>query len=234
MAENSEKITKGFIYAFWRVILFVVAILFIALGFFTAMNSMNVNVITKDAFSVREQTALQPKNGDNTDLTKLFTKDFIAGDPVLNSKTYKNYTITSFYQRADVGLTVVWPWSNRAVVHATEIVLDIVGTQNESGEPNETAASQSPSAARTQAEDMDKNPPEWKSAEYDVTLVKDQSTSSWMVEEMKLTKQITPVINAPSQVAATPPVALASPTVTSQYSSSAQASAGASGTASAK
>ena len=234
MAENSEKVTKGFIYAFWRVILFVVAILVIALGFFTAMDSMNVNVITKDAFSVREQTVLQPKSGDSTDLTKLFTKDFIAGDPVLNSKTYKNYTITSYYQRADVGLTVVWPWSNRAVVRATENVLDIVGTQNVSEEADATSASPSPSAAGTQAEDNDKNPPEWKSAEYDVTLVKDPNTSSWMVEEMKLTKEITPVINAPSQVAATPPVALASPTVTSQYTSAAPASASPSGTASAQ
>ena len=51
MAENNDHVAKGILYAMTRVILFVVAILVIALGFFTGMNSMNVNVITEDAFT---------------------------------------------------------------------------------------------------------------------------------------------------------------------------------------
>ena len=53
-----------------RVIIFVVAILIIVLGFFTAMNSMNVNVIVRDAFSLREEYVLQRSDVDDSQLTK--------------------------------------------------------------------------------------------------------------------------------------------------------------------
>ncbi len=203
MADNQEKVTRGVFYVFTRVIIFVIAILIIALGFFAGMNSMNVNVIAKDAFAKRVETVLEPKPEDETDLAKLFTQDFIDEDSVLNSTKYHDYTITGYYQRADVNMKIVWPWSDRVVVHATETVLDIVGTLNETEETEEVeSAPPEPSAtqgAEAQVSAKDKNPPEWICGEYEVTLVKDKNTSSWKVEEMKMIKEVEPKINAPSQ-----------------------------------
>lgn len=201
MADNQEKVTRGVFYVFTRIILCVIAVLIIALGFFAGMNSMNVNVIAKDAFAKRVEAVLQPKEGDETNLAKLFTQDFINNDPELNSTKYKDYTITSYYQRADVKMKIVWPWSDRVVVHATENVMDIVGTINEGEEtiPVEAAQPSASQSAETQVAPKDKNPPKWICGEYDVTLVKDKNTSSWKVEEIKMTKEIEPKINAPSQ-----------------------------------
>lgn len=198
MAEYNEKVTRGILYAFTRVILFVVAVLVIALAFFTGMNSMNVNVIIKDAFTMRAEDVLTPKTGYEADLPKLFVQDFIAGDPVLNSQVYADYNISSFYQRTDVKAQIIWPWTNRAVVHATEEVLDILGTLKENAE----AATPEP---QTQVTVKDKNPPEWVSGEYEVTLIKDPVSSSWKVQEMKLIREIQPVIIAPSREAAESP-----------------------------
>lgn len=190
MATNQEKTTRGVIYALTRVILFVIAVLVIALGFFTGMNSMNVNVIIKDAFELRQEFVLQPKGLTSADLAKLFTQDFIKSDTVLNSTKYQEYDITSYYQRSDVGFAIVWPWMDTVTVRATENVLDIQGTRNNS----EDAAASSGNASAADAA-----PPTGESAEYDVTLVKDANTSSWKVREMKKIKEVQPVINQPSQ-----------------------------------
>lgn len=197
MATNQEKITRGMIYAFGRIIIFVVAVLIIALGFFTAMNSMNVNVIIRDAFALREEYVLQRQNILEGELDNLFVQEFIDSDPMLNTIKYRDYDIDSYYQRADVDTAVVWPWMDTVTVHATENVLDIQGTpvSSEDGVPVSSVSNSSVQAA---GEDM---PPEWQSAEYDVVLVKDADTSSWKVQEMIMKKEIKPVINQPSQPA---------------------------------
>lgn len=201
MAENNEKVARGIFYALTRVILFVVAVLVIALGFFTGMNSMNVNVIAKDAFTLRAEYVLTPKTGQEADLPKLFTQDFIMGDPVLISTAYGDYNIASYYQRTDVKAQIIWPWANKAVVHATEEVLDITGTLKDNTEaaPEPTADAAPAGDGQTQVTVKDKNPPVWVSGEYEVTLIKDPDTSSWKVQEMKLIREIQPVIVAPDQ-----------------------------------
>lgn len=204
METNQEKVTRGVIYAFTRVILFVIAILVISLGFFTAMNSMNVNVIAKDAFALREEYVMQPNGLTSDDLGQLFTQDFIQGDALLNSTDYQDYDIENYYQRADVEAAIVWPWLDTVTVRATENVLDIEGTLSNSEKFVASSAGTSESAKasasdQTQVASIDKTPPDWKSAEYDVTLIKDPETSSWKVQEMKLIKEIKPVINQPSQ-----------------------------------
>lgn len=223
MAENNDKVARGVFYAFTRVILVVVAVLVIALAFFTGMNSMNVNVITKDAFTMRAEYVLTPKSGQETDLPKIFTQDFIESDPVLNSSTYADYNVTSFYQRADVKAQIIWPWTDKAVVRATEEVLDILGALKENAE---AAVSESAADAAAAGEDQtqvtlkDKNPPEWVSGEYEVTLIKD-TDDSWKVQEMKLIREIKPVINAPSQEATESP----SPEASAEGTASASAEA---------
>lgn len=201
MAENNEKVARGIFYAFTRVILFVVAVLVIALGFFTGMNSMNVNVIAKDAFTLRAEYVLTPKTGQEADLPKLFTQDFITDDPVLISTAYSDYNIASYYQRTDVKAQIIWPWTNKAVVHATEEVLDITGTLKENTEAAPEPAADAAAAGDTQVTVKDKTPPVWVSGEYEMTLIKDPDTSSWKVQEMKLIREIQPVIVAPDQEA---------------------------------
>jgi hypothetical protein len=203
LATNQEKVTRGVIYVFTRVILFVIAILIIALGFFTGMNSMNVNVIVKDAFELREKYVLQPTGLSNDDLSNLFTQDFISSDPVLNSTSYQEYDVSDYYQRANVDGAIVWPWLDTVTVHATENVMDIEGTLSDTENAAAPSASASPAAktsatAQQQIAAVDQTPPEWKSAEYDVTLVKDANTSSWKVQEMHMIKEVQPVINQPS------------------------------------
>jgi hypothetical protein len=202
LAENDNKVARGVLYAFTRIILFVVAILVIALGFYTGMDSMNVNVITKDAFTMRAESVLEPSSVSEEDLPKLFTQDFINTDSVLNSTKYEDYTITNYYQRADVKAKIVWPWMNKVVVHATEEVMDITGTLKESAEVTaaDTAEdAQTDEEGQIQVNVKDKTPPDWVSGEYEVTLVKDEKTSAWQVEEMKLIEVIEPTVNTPSE-----------------------------------
>ncbi len=204
MATNQEKTTRGVIYALTRVILFVIAVLVIALGFFTGMNSMNVNVIIKDAFELREEYVLQPNGLTKEDLGKLFTQDFIQDDPTLNSTGYQDYDVSSYYQRADVGFAIVWPWLSSVTVNATENVMDIQGSLNDAenaAAPSASASGAAKASTAAQAAGVGKAPPVWKSAEYEVTLVKDSETSSWKVQEMQLIKEVEPVINQPSQSA---------------------------------
>jgi hypothetical protein len=232
LATNQEKVTRGVIYVFTRVILFVIAILIIALGFFTGMNSMNVNVIVKDAFELREKYVLQPTDLTNADLSKLFTQDFIQNDPVLTSTSYQDYDISDYYQRADVGVAIVWPWLDTVTVHATENVLDIEGTLNDvenaaAPSASASAAAKATATAQTQIAAVDQTPPDWKSAEYDVILVKDPDTSSWKVQKMTMTKEVQPVVNQPSMGPSPSPSAKASvkPSVSTQASVSPSAKA---------
>jgi len=193
LADNNEKVARGIFYACTRVILFVVAIVVIVLGFYSGMNSMNVNVITKDAFTMRAEDVLTPKTGYEADLPKLFTQDFIFGDSILNSTAYADYNITSFYQRTDVKAQIIWPWTERAVIHATEEVLDIAGTLKEDTEaaPQQTATDTAAAGEdQTQVTVKDKTPPQWISGEYEVLLIKD--ADSWKVQEMKLISEIKP------------------------------------------
>lgn len=198
MADNNEKVTKGVFYALTRIILFAVAILVIVLGFYTGMNSMNVNVIAKDAFSMRAEAVLTPREDDETDLPKLFTQDFIAGDAVLNSTEYADYNISSYYQRADVAAQIIWPWTDKVVLRATEEVLDITGTLKEDAEAAVWETPETETSDEAQVTAKDKNPPEWVSGEYEVTLVK-EAEDTWKVQEMKLTQEIEPQIAQPSQ-----------------------------------
>ena len=199
MAENNEKVGKGVFYALTRIILVVVAVLVIALGFYAGMDSMNVNVIVKDAFTMRAEDVLTPKTGYEADLPKLFTQGFIESDPVLNSQVYADYNVSNFYQRVDVKAQIIWPWTDRAVVHATEEVLDITGTLKENSEAALDTTGAGDAGVDMQVTVKDKNPPEWVDGEYEVTLVKDAATSSWKVQEMKMIREIQPTIVAPDQ-----------------------------------
>ena len=198
MADNNGKVTKGVFYALTRVILFAVAILVIVLGFYTGMNSMNVNVIAKDAFTMRAEAVLTPRVDDESDLPKLFTQEFIASDPVLNSTEYADYNISNYYQRADVAAQIIWPWSDTVVVHATEQILDISGTLKEDAEAAVWETADGETDAESQVTAKDKNPPEWVSGEYEVTLIK-EADDTWKVQEMKMTAEIEPQIATPSQ-----------------------------------
>ncbi len=198
MADNDNNVAKGIFYALTRVILFVVAIFVIVLGFYTGMNSMNVNVITKDAFTLRAEAVLTPRADDETDLPKLFTQDFIASDAVLNSTEYADYDISSYYQRTDVAAKIIWPWTDKVVVHATEEILDISGTLNEEGEAAVWETTDTETSDEEQVTAKEKTPPEWVSGEYEVTLVK-ESEDTWKVQEMEMTEEIEPVIATPSQ-----------------------------------
>ena len=204
MADNNDKVSKGMFYALTRIIIFVVAIFVIVLGFYTGMNSMNVNVITKDAFTMRAEAVLTPKADDETDLPKLFTQDFIASDPVLNSTEYADYNISNYYQRTDVAGKIIWPWTDKVVVRATEEVLDITGTLKEDAEAAvwETADTENDGEAQVTAKD--KNPPEWVSGEYEVTLVK-EAEDTWKVQKITLTQEIEPVLAVPGQDASEAP-----------------------------
>ena len=139
---------------------------------------------------LRAESVLKPSSSAEEDLPKLFTQDFINDDAVLNSTKYDDYTVSNYYQRADVKAKIVWPWTNKVVVHAAEEIMDVTGTLNESVEAAGEADMDATAEAQIQVNVKDKNPPEWVSGEYEVTLVKDEDTSSWKVQEMKLTNLI--------------------------------------------
>lgn len=168
------KIAKGFLYVLSRVVIVAAVLMLLIVAYRTAVNTMTVNMVIKDAFAKRAEVVLMPKpdGSDRDALEKLFTANAISEDPMLNSAVYTDpaYTITGYYERADVDTTLVWSWQNEATVRVTDIVRDIRATSN--AVPDATGRRETPVV------------PEWRSGVYEVKMIKVQPTNSWMIDQI--------------------------------------------------
>ena len=146
----------------------------IALGFFTAMNSMDVNVMAKDAFTKRASVILSPLDNDDTELLpKIFTEEYLLSSGLDTQRTNASYEITNYAQRTDVDFVIVWPWSTRVELEVRDVVESI-------------SANLVDSTSTAQLVDSFIG-----SGRYKVVLEK-QEDGSWKISDIELLEEITP------------------------------------------
>lgn len=179
-ASTGIKVAKGFLYVVSRVAIVVLIIAILGIAYRTAVNTMTVNMVVKDAFAKRAQYVLTPAadGSDMAAMEKLFTSKALETDDVLQSNMYRTpeYTITGYYERADVADHIVWSWQDRTTVDVTDIVRDIRGSSN--AEPDATGHLPPPDI------------PEWRCGVYEVTLAKVSESDSWMIDEISFKESV--------------------------------------------
>ncbi len=172
------KAARGVLYVLLCIVAVIIVVGLVILAYNTAMNTMTVNMLTKDAFTKRAQAVLLPSadGSDRIMLERLFAPKVISTDEMLNSRYYENFEISNYYERADVEFHIVWPWDDSVTLNVTEIVRDINGKRMvEVADGEEVTMTE-----------VDEKPLPWKNGVYSVTLKKDPVTGSWRVNELGL------------------------------------------------
>ncbi|MEG0382044.1 MAG: hypothetical protein RR597_02265 [Christensenella sp.] len=192
--QGGSKPLRGILYVLSRVAIVVVIIAIVYVAFFAAKNTMNIDMVAKDALDLRAKVVLvhDEEKADPTLLTGFFTEDFIVSDPVLNGTEYVDFKITNYYQRVSIHPPVVWPWQKTATVKADDIVTDISGRESVEmdAEGNVMQVTEP------------KKPPAWKNGVYELNMIKIKD--KWMVDGMKLLKEAPPEPSASASVSVKP------------------------------
>lgn len=174
-----------------RLLVWALAIGFIVLAFFAAMDYMNVRILTSDGLQVRAAVIIQGE--DPTTLSKVFSKGFLEQDTMLNSDKYQDYLVSDFDYEIEIGFGLILPWQNTAKLRVTEQVLKIKAEVYTSNEKTETVS---------------ETPPAWENAVYDITLARYED--NWRIvgmEQIEVLPQPTPsptATNVPSAATPTP------------------------------
>lgn len=173
-ASTGIKVARGFLYVISRIAIVVAVVVVLGIAYKTAVNTMTVNMVIKDAFAKRAQYVLTPA-ADGSDLAameKLFTSQALDTDEAIQSNVYRTpeYTITGYYERADIKDHVVWSWQDETTVDVTDIVRDIRASSNL--EPDATG--------KLPALDV----PEWKCGVYEVKVVNVAESEGWMIDSI--------------------------------------------------
>ena len=135
-------------------------------GFYYAMNMTNVYIVLKDGMARRAQVVMMTE--DVTELRKYFYDSFLSRDAAVQTVTegtspYQAYNIVGIDHRLSMGFTWLWPWDTTARVDIVERIPAIDGRVKGS-------------VAEDYIERFGNDalyPPEWSSARYRATLVKE-------------------------------------------------------------
>lgn len=135
-------------------------------GFYYAMNMTNIYIVLKDGMARRAQVVMMTEEVD--ELKKYFYDSFISRDAavqtVINGTSpYQAYNVVGIDHRLEMGFTWVWPWDTTARVDIEERIPAIDGRVK--GSVAENYIDQYGSEALY--------PPDWISARYRATLVKE-------------------------------------------------------------
>ncbi|MBQ3157128.1 MAG: hypothetical protein IJB81_09425 [Clostridia bacterium] len=135
-------------------------------GFYYAMNMTNIYIVLKDGMARRAQVVMMTEEVD--ELKKYFYDSFISRDAavqtVINGTSpYQAYNVVGIDHRLEMGFTWVWPWDTTARVDIVERIPAIDGRVK--GSVAENYIDQYGSEALY--------PPDWISARYRATLVKE-------------------------------------------------------------
>lgn len=149
-----------------RLLVWGLAIGFVVLAFFAAMDYMNVRILTSDGLQVRAAVIIQGE--DPTTLSKVFSKGFLEQDKMLNSDKYQDYLVSDFDYEIEIGFALILPWQNTAKLRITERVSDIKAEVYTSNEMTETVS---------------ETPPAWENAVYDITLARYED--NWRIVSME-------------------------------------------------
>ncbi len=180
MNIKAKKTMKFFLYFFGKILAAAIAVWVAWFAFNTAMNSSNVNVIVKDAFTKRASVILEPlENSDTALLPKIFTPDFLHKTGLDVQQDNKYYNVTLYSQRTDVQTALVLPSAKKVELTVTDVIEDVRATL-----VNEDAA------------DFEQKDSLIGSGVYKVTAVKTEE-NSWMIDNIELLEEITPDIVRP-------------------------------------
>lgn len=177
--EGGNKPARGILYVLSRLAIVVIVIALVFIAFYAAMNTMNIQMVAKDALTLRAEVVLvhDEEKVDSSQLHSFFTEHFLATDPVLTGTTYQEFQITNYYQRADINPPVVWPWQTEVTVSADDIITEISGHKTSADENDGTVQS-------------DEKPPEWMNGTYELSMVK--VGDIWRIDGMKLIREAPP------------------------------------------
>ncbi len=215
MGRNTGvKVARGALYVIFCVVAVIIVVMLIIGAYYTAMNTMNVNMMVKDAFSKRAQAVLLPATdgSDRIMLEKLFTTKVLATDSMMNSNYYDGFEIQNYYENSEVEFHIVWPWDEETTLQVTERVRDISGKKITD---TQTADENAPAVAE--------KPVSWENGVYEVTLKKDKVNESWKISELKLVEPIVIDESSPEPTVMPEEGASASPEATASPSPSASA-----------
>ena len=149
-----------------RLLIITVVLGLLVTGFYYAMNMTNIYVVLKDGMARRAQVVMMTEEVE--ELRKYFYDSFLNRDAavqtVLNGTSpYQAYKIVGIDHRLEMGFTWVWPWDTTARVDITERIPAIDGRVK--GSVAENYIEQYGNDALY--------PPDWISARYRATLVKE-------------------------------------------------------------
>ncbi len=164
-----------------RLLIVVVVLGMLVAGFYYAMNMTNIYVVLKDGMARRAQVVMTLAEPE--ELNKFFYSSFYQRDPavqtVANGTTpYQDYNMVGIDHRLTMGFTWVWPWDERAQVNITERIPRIDGRIKGS-------------VAETYIEHFGEEviyPPDWPSAVYRATLVKENG--QWKIMSLALIEEL--------------------------------------------
>lgn len=176
-------------YFFSRLFLAAVVVGLVLLSFFAAMDYMNVQVLIKDGLNLRADVII--KGNDPTPLTRVFSKNFLENDMLLNTTAYRPYIISSYEYKAKTDFAVIFPWHKTVTLRVTEEVSKIRGELY---------------VMMDRAAELSETPPEWDNAVYDITLMRFED--NWRIISLELVELLpkTPPQLSPSLTPAYEPV----------------------------
>ncbi|MBQ8557081.1 MAG: hypothetical protein IJ438_14610 [Clostridia bacterium] len=164
-----------------RLLIVTVVLGLMVVSFYYAMNMSNMYVVLKDGMARRAQVVMMQE--DVSELSKYFQQSFIERDTaVVNTvngySPYQDYTVRGIDHRLEMGFAWVWPWDSSVRVDITERIPRIDGRVKGAKAEQYIA----------QYGDDAIYPPEWTSARYRATLVKENG--QWRIRTLTLLEEL--------------------------------------------
>ena len=164
-----------------RLMILTLVLAMLVVGFYYAMNMTNMYVVLKDGMARRAQVVMTL--ADREELDKFFYASFLQQDPavqtvVSGTSPYQDYNMVGIDHRLEMGFTWVWPWDTTARVEIVERIPRIDGRIK--GSVAEACIAQ-------YGEDVI-YPPDWISARYRATLVKENG--QWKILNLQTIERL--------------------------------------------
>ena len=175
------KVTlKFFVYIIGKVAAVLCALFVILLAFLTAMNTMNVQVLIKDAFALRSSVMLKQTDNDDTELLdRVFSEEYIEENGLKTLSDNRAYDVTNYNQDTDAEFKLIWPWDKEVTLEVTDVVEDVRATL-----VNDTV-----DASLLKKDYL------MDSGTYDVTV--SRTEDGWIIEDVQMKETIEPEILFP-------------------------------------
>ncbi len=171
--EGLKKTLRFILFLFLKALSVILIAVLCFYAFRTALNTMDINTVVKDAFELRASVILKPlDNSDKGLLEGVFTKDYLYRSGLQVQDTNKSYTIQSYNQNTVVEFKIAGPFAKKAKVRVTDIVEDIYSH-----------------IVKDDSDDFVEVDQLMESGVYEVSLIK--SGDNWFIDDIVLEKEIT-------------------------------------------